>query len=135
VDTNPPAGAALETTVIRRHVILNLQHHDRASLLAGKLHAVLQRPYIKGRDLYDLVWYLSDPSWPSPNLVMLNHALEQTGWEGGALNDDNWRFMLDRRLQDVDWESAWSDVQPFLEPGVGAKLLTYENLARLLRNE
>jgi hypothetical protein len=45
VDTNPPAGAGLATTVVRRHVLLQLQHHDRASLLAGKLHAILQRPY------------------------------------------------------------------------------------------
>ncbi|MDH4136458.1 MAG: nucleotidyl transferase AbiEii/AbiGii toxin family protein, partial [Anaerolineae bacterium] len=41
VDTNPPAGARLTTSVIRRHVTLQLQHHDRASLLAGKLHAIL----------------------------------------------------------------------------------------------
>lgn len=34
VDTNPPAGAGLAITVVRRHVILRLQHHDRASLLA-----------------------------------------------------------------------------------------------------
>ena len=57
VDTAPPAGAVLATTVVRRHVTLHLQHHDRASLLAGKLHAVLQRPYAKGRDFYDLFWY------------------------------------------------------------------------------
>src|SRR5947208_5417257 len=43
VDTNPPPGAVLATTIIRRQVTLNLQHHDPASLLAGKLHAVLQR--------------------------------------------------------------------------------------------
>jgi hypothetical protein len=42
VDTNPPGGAVLETTLVRRHVVLSLQHHDRASLLAGKVHAVLQ---------------------------------------------------------------------------------------------
>lgn len=54
VDTNPPAGAALSTSIVRRHVTLQLQHHDRASLLAGKLHAFLQRSYLKGRDLYDL---------------------------------------------------------------------------------
>ncbi len=53
VDTNPPAGAVLTTTVIRRHVMLHLQHHDRASLLASKLHAILQWPYLKGRDVYD----------------------------------------------------------------------------------
>ncbi len=68
VDTHPPTGAGLDTTLIRRHVTLRLQHHDRASLLAGKLHALFQRRYVKGRDLYDLMWYLSDPDWPEPNL-------------------------------------------------------------------
>jgi len=58
-----PEKALLEaTTVIRRHVTLQLHHHDRASLLAGKLHAILQRTYVKGRDMYDLLWYLSDPN-------------------------------------------------------------------------
>jgi hypothetical protein len=57
VDTIPPRGAGLATSLIRRHVLLNLQHHDQASLLAGKLHAILQRPSLKGRDLYDLAWY------------------------------------------------------------------------------
>ena len=28
VDTNPPAGAGLDTTLVRRHVTLRLQHHD-----------------------------------------------------------------------------------------------------------
>ncbi len=91
VDTRPPAGAVLETTVVRRHVTLQLQHHDRASLLAGKAHAVLQRAYTKGRDIYDLFWYLSDPDWPAPNLVMLNHALAQSEWEGPELSSGNWR--------------------------------------------
>ena len=75
-------GPPLDTTLVRRHVLLNLHHHDRASLLAGKLHAVLQRPFLKGRDLYDLIWYLSDKDWPDPNLVLLNNALNQTGWTG-----------------------------------------------------
>ena len=91
VDTDPPAGAGLVTTVIRRHVPLQLHHHDRASLLAGKLRAVLQRPYLKGRDLYDLLWYLSDPDWPAPNLVLLNNALQQTGWDAESLTEDSWR--------------------------------------------
>ncbi|UCE46515.1 MAG: nucleotidyl transferase AbiEii/AbiGii toxin family protein, partial [Phycisphaerales bacterium] len=37
VDTNPPSGAEVASTVVRRHVTLNLRHHDKASLLAGKL--------------------------------------------------------------------------------------------------
>jgi len=42
VDTNPPKGAAIEVDLVRRYIPLRIQHHDRASLLAGKLHAILQ---------------------------------------------------------------------------------------------
>lgn len=78
VDTNTPAGAGLETSLVRRRVMPQLQHHDRPSLFAGKLHALLRHPYTKGRDLYDLLWYLSGPKWPAPNLILLNKALGQT---------------------------------------------------------
>jgi hypothetical protein len=115
VDTKPPAGAVLATTVVRRTITLNLQHHDPASLFAGKLHAILQRPYPKGRDLYDLLWYVSAPTWPSPNLVLLNNALSQTGWTGSLLTDENWKKALTERLRGIDWARAASDVQPFLE--------------------
>ena len=132
VDTDPPAGAVLATTVIRRHVILQLQHHDRASMLAGKLHAVLQRPYTKGRDLYDLLWYLSDRSWPAPNLILLNNALCQTGWSDSELNEKNWRPVLADQLQRLNWVRVADDVRPLLEPGVDPNLLTLENLLRVL---
>ncbi len=132
VDTHPPAGAELATTVIRRHVVLHLQHHNPASLLAGKVHAILQRPYLKGRDLYDLLWYLSDPHWPTPNLVLLNHALQQTGWSGESLTSDTWRSAVRARLETVDWEQARDDVRPFLEPGADESLLTTTTILGLL---
>jgi hypothetical protein len=134
VDTNPPPGAVLTTSVIRRHLTLQLQHHDRASLLASKLHAILQRSYVKGRDLdlYDLLWYLSDPHWPTPNLALLNNALQQTGWTGDPLTEDNWREAVRSRLQTVAWERVVSDVRPFLEPGADPALLTFENMVRVL---
>lgn len=132
VDTRPPAGARLTTTVIRRHVLLQLHHHDRASLFAGKLHALLQRPYSKGRDLYDLLWYLSDPQWPPPNLILLNNALRQTGWQGPVLTNANWRLVLGERLRQLDWERVVADVRPLLSTGTALELLTQENVLRVL---
>jgi hypothetical protein len=132
VDTNPPAGAGLVTTVIRRYVTLQLQHHDRASLLAGKLHAILQRPYLKGRDVYDLFWYLSDPDWPAPNLTLLNNALRQTGWTGEPLTQNSWRAVVRGRLEGASWESVIADVRPFVDPSAAFELLTTENLMRVL---
>jgi predicted nucleotidyltransferase component of viral defense system len=132
IDTHPPAGANLDTTLIRRHVTLRLQHHDRSSLLAGKLHALFQRRYVKGRDLYDLMWYLSDPDWPDPNFTLLHNALLQTGWDGPFPDEKNWRELLCHRLRRIDWKKSASDVAPFLERSNEVGLLTQENFERLL---
>jgi len=132
VDARPPSGAALETTVVRRHVLLRIQHHDRGSLLAGKLHAILQRPYPKGRDFYDLVWYLSDPAWPPPNLVLLNNALAQTGWTKAPLSETSWVAAVRARLEAVRWEALAADVRPLLEVAEDRALLTRETITSLL---
>jgi predicted nucleotidyltransferase component of viral defense system len=132
VDTHPPAGANLATTIVRRHVILNLQHHDQASLLAGKLHAVLQRPYLKGRDIYDLLWYLSDPAWPVPNLKMLNNALQQTGWTGDSLKQNTWRGDIRDHLENADWDEVLADARPFVESPQELAMLNRDSLLELL---
>lgn len=132
VDTKPPQGAGLETTLVRRFETLHLHHHDRSSLLAGKLHAVLQRAWTKGRDLYDLLWYLGDPEWPQPNLVLLNNALRQTGWAGEAITPDNWRPVVRERVQALDWGRVLSDLRPFVEPRADIGLLTRDNLLSVL---
>lgn len=132
VDTRPPAGAVLATTLVRRHLTLQLQHHDNASLLAGKLHAILQRPYPKGRDIYDLIWYLGDRSWPPPNLELLNNALRQSGWAGGDLEEGTWKGHVAEKVQALDWERVLADVRPFLEDPGEAVVITRENALRLL---
>jgi predicted nucleotidyltransferase component of viral defense system len=132
LDKNPPPGARIETSVVRRHVTLNLCHYDKASLFSGKLHAIFSRPWTKGRDLYDLVWYLADRTWPAPNLPLLNAALMQTGWTGPVMTAANWRGELRRRMKTLDWDRARADVRPFLERERDIDLLTKETLAGLL---
>jgi hypothetical protein len=131
IDTNPPANANLETTFVEHHVPVHLQHHDRASLLAGKLHAILQREYVKGRDWYDLYWYLSQEQWSSPNFAMLNYALGQSGWNKGMVNADNWKEFVSERLARLDWNRVVEDVKRFLieqEELAEFKKETIENL-------
>jgi len=135
IDSNPPEGAKVVSTVVRRHVVLNLRHHDKTSLLAGKLHAFLARRHVKGRDIYDLIWYLSDRTWPEPNLELLNNALAQTGWQGPQVTAENWRQLVARRVEMLDWKQVVADVEPFLERPADIALLTRENLTSLLRQE
>jgi len=115
VDTRPPAGAGLEVTTVRRHATLRLAHHDKSSLLAGKVAALLRRDWIKGRDVYDLVWYLSDPTWPEPNEVLLTNALRQSGPAYLAAEVEGWKSALVRRLGATSWDGVKADVERFLE--------------------
>jgi hypothetical protein len=133
IDTNPPAGAGLETSVVRRHCLLNLQHYDKGSLLAGKLHALLTRRYIKGRDMYDLMWYLSDKTWPEPNILLLNNALKQTGWSGPQMTGANWRKETILKVSRYDWDKVVADARPFIERQEDLKILTKQNLIKLLK--
>ncbi len=133
IDANPPSGGKSATTIIRRHVLLNLFHHDRPSLLAGKLHAILSRPYTKGRDLFDLFWYLSDPAWPAPNIEFLAQALKQSNWPGPAINLSNWPQVIAQKISSLDWKAVLNDLQPFVERKNDLLMLTPENMTALLR--
>src|SRR5680860_1646902 len=115
VDTRPPAGAGLEVTTVRRHATLRLAHHDKPSLLADKVAALLCRDWIKGRDVYDLAWYLSDPTWPEPNEVLLTNTLQQSGPAHLAVEVAGWKSALVHRLSEAPWEGVKTDVERFLE--------------------
>jgi len=118
-----------------RHIKTALLFGYQMTELSGKLHAILQRPYTKGRDIYDLSWYLSDPTWPQPNLVLLNNALAQTNWAGGKLTEENWKDQIWLRLENLNWNNIVEDVRPFVEPGFNLSLLTRTNLHSLLQGK
>jgi hypothetical protein len=132
VDTNPPVGAGLAVTVVDRFGPLRLQHHDLPSLFAGKIAAVLGRPYTKGRDLYDLMWYLTREPGIEPNAVLLGNALKQTAPEMAEPAERDWREALRVRLATVDWLDARRDVERFLEQQRDLQLIEPGTFAQLL---
>jgi len=123
VDSSPPAGATLQTTVVNRHFLVALQHHDLPSLMAGKLHALLARCYTKGRDIYDLLWYLSRSEPTVPNISLLRNALTQTQWHGTQATAETWRSIIEHKLREVDFAEVIADVTPFLESPEERELL------------
>ena len=132
VDTRPPAGAGLIATPLNRFVPLNLLHHDPATLLAGKLHAILQRDYLKGRDIHDLWWYLNQPDWPPPNLIHLNENLQQSGWDEGPLLPEIWRRTIHQRLATANWPLIIDDVDPFIITTTERPAFAQDSLLALL---
>lgn len=114
VDQRPPDGAGIERSLVTTFVPVALSHYDLPSLFAGKLHAALVRPYPKGRDWYDVVWYLTRPSPVVPNQTFLRNALEQTG-APPLVEMVGWRERLLARFDELPWAAVLDDVRPFLE--------------------
>jgi len=99
-------------------------------MYATKLHACLFRKYAKGRDFYDLVWYLTKKI--TPNFILLNNAIEQTQGKGLGLSENNYRDFLSERIEQVDFKTVRKDVDRFLEDKNELKLLDAEVIKRLL---
>ena len=131
IDIRPPAGAAMQRTLVTRHFTFVVSHYDLPSLFAGKLHALLTRGYPKGRDWYDLIWYRSRRPPLEPNLQLLQNALDQTQGAGRYRAAD-WRNLLSARLAGLDTRALARDVQPFLERPADAALLDRPNLEAIL---
>lgn len=133
IDTNPPSGALTNTSILRRFFLLNILHYDKSSLLAEKLNALLTRRYTKGRDLFDLVWYLSDPQWPSPNMLLLNNSLRQFSWSGPELGSDTWPLFILEKIGSINWKIAAADTAPFLERSEDGLFIRKDVLEGLLQ--
>lgn len=115
IDTNPPMGSNFETKVIKFPEPFSIVVQDLPSLFAGKIHALLCREYVKGRDWFDFVWYMSKKT--EINLTNLRNALMQQGpWKGKALEIDmNWvNAKIKDKIDSIDWNTAKNDVEPFL---------------------
>lgn len=124
VDTNPPKGWVLGSAIINKTYLLNVTSFDLPSLYATKLHACFFRKYVKGRDYYDLVWYIGRRV--EPNYVLLNNAIEQTEGVKPGINRRNFKDFILTNIEKADFSSIKKDVERFLEDRGELKLLNLE---------
>lgn len=115
VDADPPAGVKSEILYLTFPRPVPIVSQTLESGLATKTHALLCRPYVKGRDLYDFVWYAARRIAPDP--VLLENALKQQGPFSGKRVRVTPEFLqkaLESRFHDIDWRAAVDDVRRFI---------------------
>ncbi|MBU1863044.1 MAG: nucleotidyl transferase AbiEii/AbiGii toxin family protein [Candidatus Omnitrophica bacterium] len=115
VDTNPPRGSECVIRYLTFPFPVSVTVHDMPTLFAGKLHALLCREYVKGRDWYDLIWYCTHKT--DINFALLKSALYQTGrWKGKNLDvTREWCFReLRKKVEHLDWDVARREILPFV---------------------
>lgn len=117
IDVNPPAESGFAYSYLDFPLDFEVCHQDLGSNFALKIHALLCRPYLKGRDWYDFNWYTKQGA--RPNLAHLQAALRQHGpWAGQHVTvSDEWLVdALAEKIASVDWKTAANDVERFLIP-------------------
>jgi len=130
IDTNPPQGYKLQASILQNEFMFPVRHYDLPSLMSGKLHAVLFRKFIKGRDYYDLLWYLNQNI--TPNFCLLNNSIKQTEKSHKIVNENNWQKLLKDNLKDQDFIKIQKDVERFLIYPQEKKLISWENFKKIL---
>ncbi|NCB42610.1 MAG: nucleotidyl transferase AbiEii/AbiGii toxin family protein [Clostridia bacterium] len=117
VDVNPPEHATFERKYRLQPVPYEVNLYDASSLFAGKLHAVIGRAWksrVKGRDLYDYVFYLSkglpfNRKHLRARLIQSGHIKDDTKF---ALSDI--KRMLNSKFDSIDFKQAKEDIAPFI---------------------
>ena len=117
VDTNPPAYAGFDYKYRLLPTPYAVRMYDLPSLFAGKIHAVLCRAWqnrVKGRDLYDYVFYLSKGA--AVNVKHLRERLIQSDYIDA--NDEcsiqDIKLWLSSKFDNINYEQAKEDVKPFI---------------------
>ena len=118
IDVNPPAGSTFTTSYLTFPVTAPMTTQSLESGFSLKLHALLCRPYVKGRDWYDFVWYVARRT--RPDLDLLRQAVLQQGpWAGQQIAvTRSWvQENLKAAIGRIDWTAARDDVRRFLPLG------------------
>lgn len=125
VDVNPPLFVHNEIKFRLFPFPYQVRIYDQPSLFAGKIHAVIARSWnnrIKGRDLYDYLFYLSLQT--KVNMKHLEARLKQTKTieETTYLTKASLIDLLEKRFDNIDYDLAKSDIRPFIKDASVLKL-------------
>jgi len=113
VDKDPPAHYRLENRLVLNPVSFYVLTLHRSDLFAGKVHAAW-KGRVKGRDWYDMIWYIQNKIPLS--LTYLESCMHQakTIDRDKKLDRSYVLELIGSKIDTIDWESAKSDMKPFI---------------------
>ena len=115
VDVKPPGGGVVETFFVSRFdELFPISKYDLPTLFAGKMLALLFRPYSRGRDYYDAVWFLKNKT--TGNMAYFAAGVKQA--KSGGRHFQAWDDVLrefGKKAGLISAKALVADLQPFLE--------------------
>ena len=118
IDQDPAIGFTSDLKYHLHPIPFTIKSMTLPSLFAGKMHALLCRTIrtnIKGRDWYDLIWFVKK-NIPC-DLYYLKNKMIQTGHINSSevLTKDKLVELISKKIKEINFGLAKSDVEPFLK--------------------
>lgn len=117
VDRNPPLGFTTEEKLLLRPFSFYVKCFTLPSLFAGKMHALLFRKWknrVKGRDWYDLEWYIRKGISLDIN-HFLQRARDTEDWQNEAITQEELLELFNQKIDSVSVDSIREDVIRFIK--------------------
>ncbi|MBA2728478.1 MAG: nucleotidyl transferase AbiEii/AbiGii toxin family protein [Parachlamydiaceae bacterium] len=117
IDIDPPPNFTTEVLYLTKPVPFSVRTYVPEDLFAGKMHALLCRPYkvrVKGRDWYDFIWYVKKGF--RLHLAHLEARMRQSGHylSEDALTIDVFRELLEKKIIGISFHAA-KDIKRFIQ--------------------
>jgi len=117
VDRQPPLNFRTEEKLVLRPFSFYVKCYTKSSLFAGKMHALLFRKWlnrVKGRDWYDLEWYIKK-GIPLDVNHFLTRAKDTNDWQDDSISNEQIIELLDTKIKSVSFSSIKEDVVRFIQ--------------------
>lgn len=117
VDRQPPLNFKTEEKLLLRPFSFYAKCFTKPSLFAGKMHALLFRKWknrVKGRDWYDLEWYIRKGIALDVN-HFLARAKDTKDWQNDSISNKQIIELLDAKIKSVSFSSIKEDVVRFIK--------------------
>lgn len=116
VDILPPTGFETEEKLLLKPFSFYVKCFSLPFLFSGKMHALLFRKWknnVKGRDWYDLEWYIKNKI-PVHLGHFVDRARASKDLPVGQVTEEEFRQLLGKRIDSVDFEKVKADVIRFI---------------------
>jgi predicted nucleotidyltransferase component of viral defense system len=116
VDTEPPQGFETEEKLLLKPFSFYVKCFSLPDLFAGKMHALLFRKWknnVKGRDWYDMEWYIKKGVALHLNHFLLR-AKDSGDWKKDTITPDEFHQLLHARIDAVDMTHVKKDISRFI---------------------
>jgi hypothetical protein len=116
VDTEPPLGFETEEKLLLQPFSFYVKCLVLSDLFAGKMHALLFRKWgknVKGRDWYDMEWYIKKGIGLNLNHFLLR-AKDSGNWDKESITEAELSALLAEKIDSVNMDYVKADIRRFI---------------------